>query len=474
MAVLVQGQVIDTVLFTPLGAFQFPYSVGTISQSAYSCKLDRMGRPYAYVCCRELGLVTFDISDPLMPVPTDTLAPAQLSGLAVNNVEQDGALLYLSVGGFEGTAQYAGLATVDVNDPEAPVVLDVWYDTQFQNGAAIAQVQDDVAYLGAMDDGVVVLDVSDPLGIGFLSSFQPDPGWPGIVSYAPQARGMAVRDTVLYLAYDAGAFRTIDIRDPYALAQLGQYVNPDHPLFTPNATNNVVLKGDHAILTYDFCGIEVVDISDPTDPQQESWTNPWNCGFGTWFGSDGHTNELMLVRNDSLLFVSGGDSELLVYDATQLPALTLVGANGPPNDSTATWGLDVLGDRVIGCYLNNSFIAFPPQPFHANWGGVRLFDWQLDITTRITDRSGTGAIALYPNPARDQVLVQWRLGASPDRYQLQDMMGRLVRSGPVVADAGAAAMRLDLSNLSDGTYAFDLTGSDMHRVARLIVANGHR
>ncbi|MCB9192997.1 MAG: hypothetical protein H6597_00570 [Flavobacteriales bacterium] len=75
LAVLVQGQVIDTVLFTPLGAFQFPYSVGTISQSAYSCKLDRMGRPYAYVCCRELGLVTFDISDPLMPVPTDASRP---------------------------------------------------------------------------------------------------------------------------------------------------------------------------------------------------------------------------------------------------------------------------------------------------------------------------------------------------------------------------------------------------------------
>ncbi|MCB9192999.1 MAG: hypothetical protein H6597_00580 [Flavobacteriales bacterium] len=54
------------------------------------------------------------------------------------------------------------------------------------------------------------------------------------------------------------------------------------------------------------------------------------------------------------------------------------------------------------------------------------------------------------------------------------MMGRLVRSGPVVANAGATAMRLDLSDLFDGTYVLDLTGSDMHRVARLIVANGHR
>ena len=409
-----------------------------------------------------------------MPVPVDTLAPAQLAGLAVNNVEQDGTLLYLSVGGFEGSTQYAGLATVNVDVPDQPQVLDVWYDPQFQNGAAIVAVQDDIAYLGAMDDGIVVLDVSDPMAIGYISSFQPDPSWPGIVSYPPQARGMAVRDTVLYLCYDAGAFRTIDIRDPSDLAQLAEYVDPNHPALTPNATNNVVLKGDHAILAYDFCGIEVVDISDPTDLQQENWVNPWNCGFGTWFGSDGHTNELQLVMNDSVLFVSGGDSEVLAYDATHLPDLPEIGAYGPPNDSAAAWGLDVHGDRVVANYLNNSFVAFPPQPFYSAWGGIRILHWQADISTHLQAPLPDVHLNVHPNPATERTVVQWPIGTRYRRFLVRDLLGRIVSSGDVVPDAGAAAMWLDLRTLGDGAYSLELRNNGQRAITRLVVAAGRQ
>ncbi|MCB0781454.1 MAG: hypothetical protein KDC03_18345, partial [Flavobacteriales bacterium] len=134
--------------------------------------------------------------------------------------------------------------------------------------------------------------------------------------YPPNARGMALHDTLLYLAFDAGAVRVISIADPAAPVELAHYMNPQHPPLTNIAYNNLLLLGDRLYATYDYCGLEVIDVSDPLAPAQVAWLNPWNCFGLSWFGSDGHANELVTTRNDSLLVVSGADSEVLVYDIT--------------------------------------------------------------------------------------------------------------------------------------------------------------
>ncbi|MBK8499209.1 MAG: hypothetical protein IPL52_10400 [Flavobacteriales bacterium] len=103
------------------------------------------------------------------------------------------------------------------------------------------KVDGDEAYVGAMEDGLIVLDVGNPADIQFISSFQPDPTWPGIAGYAPNGRGMAIVGDLLYLAFDAGGLRTLDISDPSAISQIGQYVNPNIPILTPPAYNNIVV-----------------------------------------------------------------------------------------------------------------------------------------------------------------------------------------------------------------------------------------
>ncbi|MCB0793426.1 MAG: hypothetical protein KDB88_01715 [Flavobacteriales bacterium] len=443
------AQLADTVTFTALGQYQFPYSLGSISSSAFSCRIDRLDRPFVYVCCRELGLVTFSIADPLAPVPIDTIPAAALGGLAVNNVEQLGDLLYVSVGGFEDGQQEAGLATVSVSDPSAPVILDLWSDPAFLNGAAICAVKDSLAFLGAMDDGVIVLNVSDPGAIMFVSSFQPDTVWPGIVNYPPQARGMAIKDDVLFLCYDAGAFRALSISDPYQLAQLGQYINPMHPNFTAIAHNNVTLVGDHAIVAYDFCGFEVIDVSDPGDMQQVSWVDPWNCFGLSWFGSDGHTNELVTASGDSILLISAADSELLAYRIDDLASPSLIGSYGPPNDSAATWGFDRHGDLIVLCYLNNSFIPIP-QPFHSNYGGIRLLSWSQDLGITIADRLSIDALRLFPNPVHAHVTIEVQGSDAPYTVDLIDGQGRTVLRSTSVARNGAIG--IDVSALEVGWY----------------------
>ena len=118
---LVCAQAIDTVLLTEVGRYQHPYLLGTYSSSTFSCRIDRLDRPYIHMACWNLGLVELDISDPSQPIPVDTLTLGELDGLNAMNVEQVGPLLYVALGGFDDSTQTTGLAIVDVNDPTSDV-----------------------------------------------------------------------------------------------------------------------------------------------------------------------------------------------------------------------------------------------------------------------------------------------------------------------------------------------------------------
>lgn len=438
---------VDAVLLTELGRYQHAYSVGTISNSSYSSRIDRLGREYLYMACWNLGLVTLDISDPSQPVALDTLTRVELGGTNAMNLEQRDDVLYLALGGFNDDQQGTAFATVDVSDPTAPVLLDRWDGgNQFTTGAAIILLHEDRAFLGGMEDGIVAFDIADPANITYLGSFLPDPEWPGLVSYPPNARGMAVQDDLMLLCYDAGALRAIDISDPADMQEVGRYLNPQQPAFTPCAYNNVVIKGDHAIIATDFCGFEVVDISDPSAMSQVNWTNPWNCLGASWFGSDGHTNEAMLALGDSLLFLSGGDSELLIYDVSVPDDPTLVGGHILPNDTAAAWGVDVFGDRVAISLLNNSFFVFPPQPYYARFGGVVLYEWEVDRTTALrAEGHFDGSLRVWPDPATDQLSIA--LDTAP---------GELVRMAIVDAQ-GRGIMEKTLALGQNGTAKIDIT-----------------
>lgn len=263
------------------------------------------------------------------------------------------------------------------------MVLDHYAHPAFAHGGAIVKVKDGFAYVGAMSDGLLVVDVSDPQDVQFHSTYLPDPSWPGIASYAPNARGMAIVDTLLYLAFDAGGLRVLSIADPSAPYQVAQYLNPQHPLLTNPAYNNIAVKDDRLFVAIDYCGLEVLDIADPVAPQQVEWLNPWSCFGFSWFGSDGHANELVLARNDSLLLMSAGDSEVLVYDVTNSDDPVLKGGHIVPNDTAAAWGVDAFGDLIVAGYINNHGLAF--QPFDSKFGGAVLFSMQVDFTTSVAN-----------------------------------------------------------------------------------------
>lgn len=446
---IVKSQPTDTIAFHP--AAEIPY---TPFQSSYASLFDRNGRPYLYTANMQAGLYIFDITDFNHPIAIDTLVGAIFHQLSVTNLYQRGDLLFVALGNFQGVSQRPGMAILDVSQIPSISLVGFWESGNLTQGCATAVPEGDYVYLGVMEDGLVILHIADPANILFESQYQPDPTWPNVAPYAPNGRGIAIRNDTVFLAYDAGGLRLIDVADKQHPVQITQYVNTDLTSVALPAYNNIVLKDHYAFITVDYCGLEVVDIGDPENLHPVYWANPWNCQGASWFGSDGHTNQLEEIPSRDLLFVSGADSEVLVYDIADPTLPQLAGSYVMVNDSAATWSLDVFEDKLSLSFINNSLIPIL-QPYYSDYGGIKLFRWQ-EVSTALNERpSGSPLqLLLYPNPIISSMLLSYSLASTQAvGLEIYTAEGNLVRSYPERSQyPGRNEWEVDLSPFPSGLY----------------------
>jgi hypothetical protein len=340
---------------------------------------DERGRPYLYVTGRDAGLLVFEVSDPARPRLITTVPGSAFGSLYLNNLDQDGDALYVALGNFMARPhQTPGLAVVDVSDPANPTVTDVWRHDAGTRGAHVVEAGGGYAYLGGSFEGLIILDVSDRRDVRFVSRLVPDVDFPRANPPAlqrPAARGLTlVSDDLLALAYDAGGLRLIDVSDKRAPREVGRYINPSiNPAVQAQAYNNVVVREGVAYVAVDYCGVEVVDVRDPSRPRPLAWWNPWACAGNAlnWFRSPGHASELVLRPEQDRLFVSAGDVELAVLDVRDPRAPVLEALYGAEDDNRVAWGLDVTDAHV---YL--AHVVSPGGPFTSNWAGVRVLAYR--------------------------------------------------------------------------------------------------
>lgn len=444
---------------SPAGSFAY-----SRFYSAYAALFDRRGMPYLYSAAKELGLVVFNVSNPSQPIPVDTLRGAALHQLDVTNLVQRGHLLYLALGGIQGISQAAGLAIVDIQNPEKPSVLGFWSSPDFKQGCAIVRVEGDHAYLGVMEEGLLVLNVANPTDIQWVSRFKPDPNWPGAVITPPNARGLEVRDNIAYLCYDAGGLRVIDLGNKQQPVEIGRYANPALLAKAAPAYNNIRLAGDYAFLAVDYCGLEVLDIGQAANPKSIAWLNPWNCNGASWFGSAGHLNELVLAAHDSLLFASGGDSELLVFDVSQPTLPRAVGSYAMPGDSTAAWGIDVWGNLVALSCINNSALPFF-QPFYADFGGLQLLYWQK--TSGLPPLDHAEKLRVSPNPTLGPIRIEIPENIDFQTIEIFNSHGIILKTVPW--SGGETAF--DLGGLPEGLYFIKVRTKGKMFMGRVVKVN---
>jgi hypothetical protein len=342
----------------------------TCAAETMTARGDGAGRPFLYVAAKEGGLRIYDISG--APSLVKTIPTSALGALHVMSLEQSGERLFLALGDHFVNPQAPGLAVVDVRDPEDAEVLELWSEPAARSGAGAVAVEGSRVYLAAMSHGLVVFKFTKGGELRRLSRLVPALEFPD-----PQpnpaminARGLAVRDGLVYLAYDAGGVRVIDARKKKAKKprEIGRFSNPALDR-KPRAYNNLALDGPRLYAAVDFCGLEILDIADPGRPALLSWWNPWHCEESpwNWFTSPGHANEIAFDPDCDLVFLATGKSDLQAVDVADPEAPLWRGGFGGTGNGIGTWGVSRQGERV---YL--SYICTLGIPFASNWSGVKV------------------------------------------------------------------------------------------------------
>lgn len=425
----------------------------TCQENTMTMQEDNLGRGYLYIASKEGGLKIYNIKDLENPKFVTTIKDAESS---VMNVHQNGNFLYLSMGDYFNTKQAPGLTIIDVSDPEKPKLTDEWKFGTKTEGTGMIVTNGDYAYMAAMAHGLIVLNISDKSNISFESQLVPDVNFPKANPDLTKinARGLVYENGLIYLAYDAGGVRIIDVTDPKKPKERGMYSNPQLN-GKPRAYNNVVLDKNYVYVTFDYCGMEVLDVSDTASIKLESWWNPWGCPNNNWFTSTGHTNEIAIDTACDIVFMSTGKSEMYVVDISdpsKPDSLTMYGAT---DNKLGTWGVSRYKNHIYMSYICTLGI-----PFQSTWSGVKILSYKAAC-------SGTNSIgqivpgnSVYPVPLQNWLYVsEHDLG---NNFEIFDSQGKVVMSGKYNSTS------LNVSTLKAGVYYLSTQKGKYNKVLKLV------
>lgn len=441
----------DTVIFTEQGSYIHPGF-----DFNYNAKFDRNNAPYIYAASTTLGLTVYDFSNPSSPFPANSYPPSFFGDFQPTGIQQVGNLLYVTCGNFQQFGgDSVGIAVMDVSTPPNLSLVGFWKDSTLMDGASMSIVEGDYAYIALFHDGIGVLDISDLQNIQLLSTYIPDPMWPSNLQTNPNARGINFRNDTLFLAYDAGGLRLIDVSNKSNPVEISRYIHT--PLHNQAFAfyNNVELNENYAYMAVDYCGLDVADITTPNAPTNTLWFDPWACNDSSWHLNDGHTNELAMVPSEDLLIVGGGDTEIQAFDVSNPSTPRLVGEVANLMDSTVGWGIDVWNGKVCLALVDNTLsIILIDEPYVGTKGGIAIYDYQVLVGSEDAIEPRNLLIDIGPVPAAEFLDITIDLPQpAPLTFQILDIQGRqLMQKVQSNLTPGKSQIRLDLEDLSQGVY----------------------
>ncbi len=428
--------------------------VSNCSQMMMTMIHDQNDHPYLYVANKEAGLKVYDISVITAPSLVATVATTLFDMLDVMSVSQYGNYLYLAIGNSFVNPAGGGMAIVDVTTPAAPVVTDYYIAPDANSSGGIVRVEGNLAYLGAMQSGLIILDVADKSDIQFVSQFIPAIDYPPVPNPNAghyNARGMEVRNGIVYLCYDAGGIRIINCTNKLAPVETGHWCNPAMylPFDHPKAYNNIVLDDTLAYVAVDYAGMEVLNISDTGNIQMTGWWNPYNAPNTNWFGCNIHANEIHFEKNCRRVFLSTGKSDMHVIDVSNPASPDSCNAYGGTGNETGTWGLGVWKDQIYLSYICAAV------PFSSLLTQVTLLTYDTCMaTTGVTAPNTNTSVIFSPNPFSTQTVLQSDKTLINATLTVNNIFGQMVTQ---IENIDGPSVVFPRGTLASGLYVARLT-----------------
>jgi hypothetical protein len=413
---------------------------------------DVSGRPFLYVANKEAGLKIYDISSISSVNLVKTIPTSAFDTLDVMNLSQEGNYVYLALGNSFTNPQKGGMAIVDISNPLAAFVTDYYVVPNSNSGGGIVKTEGNYAYFGAMKSGLVILDITNKNNIQFVSLFLPDINFPPIPNPNPNyynARGMEVKNSIVYLCYDGGGIRIINCKNKNAPVETGHYCNPlmFTPFDHPKAYNNVVLDGSLLYVAVDYCGMEILNISDTANIVLEGWWNPYDCPNNNWFSSPVHSNEIFYNKKCNQVFLSTGKSDMMVVDVSDPSHPDSCNYYGGVSNNIGSWGIGSYKDQIYLSYVC-AIIPFP-----SNWTGFKIITYDTCLSTSIDEQKNNFLFSVFPNPCNGMLSIDFpEYPGSNTELIIADVSGRtLFRKTPV------SSHEVFTLNLNKGLYFYRFT-----------------
>ncbi|MCK5158891.1 MAG: hypothetical protein KAR08_07025, partial [Candidatus Heimdallarchaeota archaeon] len=124
------------------------------------------------------------------------------------------------------------------------------FDNNYGGTAINVVVDDNIAYLADDEEGLLILDVTDPTNPVFLSQYSDGSGF---------AWDLWIENDLLYLADHLDGLEIIDVSNPTNPIKIGEFHDGSAALC-------VEVRDDLAFVADFTDGLEILDISDPSNP----------------------------------------------------------------------------------------------------------------------------------------------------------------------------------------------------------------
>ncbi|HOY03849.1 MAG TPA: DUF4397 domain-containing protein [Saprospiraceae bacterium] len=206
---------------------------------------------------------------------------------------------------------------------------------------------------------------------------------------------------------------------------------------------------------------------------REAAQNPANVEFAVFHGSPDAGPVDVRLSNGPTLFEDitfGNFTDYLSVPPAEY--FVDVTPGDAPNDPFAEYRANLNGTAGVAATLFASGYRDGTAPSFEVWAALpNGVTFPLEDAVSVNELDATlDNLRLSPNPAKDEVLVQFNLNASENlRYAVRDLTGRLVQEGDMGAVSGSFSLEVNLETLVTGMYQLEIRSDAGVKTAKFVV-----
>ncbi len=242
-----------------------------------------------------------------------------------------------------------GLVAIDISDPVHPSLVDSYNTPAY---AYDVTVEGNYAYVAdnSGTGGVIIIDISNPSSLTLVGNYD-TPG---------STVDIAIQGNYAYVADYEHGVHVLDISNPASPTLVGTYD-------TPHYAWGITIDGDHAFVGDWGSGVIVLDISNPANPTEVgSYNTPGNA----W----------NVAVSGDIAYVADGGAGIQVLDISDPTNPVLIGNYPTPGEAlncTVEGNYVYIADATHFVYILD--VADPTTPKHLHTVGLPGEPWEIKI-----------------------------------------------------------------------------------------------